>query len=348
MKIKFLMFIFLASIISIGLIGCQSTSKDESKSNSTVEKAVETGKLALADGDFVKAMSNFELALAEDKENKEAKDWLRLAKKVNLLSNHLENKEIKKAEEILGDIKADHLYKVIKSRVDDYESTLTTLKSSIENIDNEIAAINQKLEEEAFDEVIEKGNNLETEKNITENQLAAITSIIEDATKKKEEKAKQVETKKQEKTFQQEQMESFSYNTYTNARFGFSVEYPTTFTQGPEPTNGDGRELYNEDSIIIASGSHINVLEDNETIETHYNRALENISSPIAYQRLGSDWYVISYKDGSNTVYEKAIIGEDIISRVVITYPSSKQEYYEPMVTRISRTFKGGQSEFSW
>ncbi|MFP3126814.1 hypothetical protein OH784_29935 [Ectobacillus funiculus] len=348
MKIKFLMFIFLASIISIGLIGCQSTSKDESKSNSTVEKAIETGKLALADGDFVKAMSNFDLALVEDKENKEAKNWLRLAKKMNLLSNHLENKEIEKAEEILADIKADNLYQAIKSRIDGYESTLTALKSSIENIDNEIAAINQKLEEEAFDEVIEKGNNLKTEKNITENQLATINSIIEDATKKKEEKDKQVEAKKQEETSRQEQMKSFSYNTYTNTRFGFSVEYPTTFTQGPEPTNNDGREFYNEDSTIIASGSHINVLEDNETIETYYNRALENISNSIAYKRLGSDWYVISYKDGSNTVYEKAIIGEDIISRVVITYPSSKQGYYESMVTRISSTFKSGQSELSW
>ncbi|MFB5284952.1 hypothetical protein [Peribacillus sp. Hz7] len=75
---------------------------------------------------------------------------------------------------------------------------------------------------------------------------------------------------------------------------------------------------------------------------------MEKIESSIVYKRLGSDWYVISYKDGSHMVYEKAIIGEDIISTVVITYPSSKQEYYGPMITRILRTFKGGQMELSW
>ena len=44
--------------------------------------------------------------------------------------------------------------------------------------------------------------------------------------------------------------ESFSYNTYKNDRYGFTVEYPTTFTKGEEPTNGDGRKFYNGDSTI--------------------------------------------------------------------------------------------------
>ena len=142
--------------------------------------------------------------------------------------------------------------------------------------------------------------------------------------------------------------ESFSYNTYTNDRYGFTVEYPTIFTKGEAPTNGDGRKFYNAESTIFAYAGHINIIEDNETIETYYYRALENAPSPIAFQRLESDWYVISYHDGGNIVYQKGIIGEDIISTLIITYPSSKQAYYDPMVNRVAKSFKGGRTEIGF
>lgn len=31
------------------------------------------------------------------------------------------------------------------------------------------------------------------------------------------------------------------YKTYTNQRFGFSAQYPSTWQMGPRPTDGDGR-----------------------------------------------------------------------------------------------------------
>lgn len=323
-KQLFMVFVFVL-IISVGMVGCQSAKTETTEDHSTVEKAIEKGKLALADGDYQKAKNNFDLALAEDKNSKEAKEWLALVKKIELLSLHLENKEINNAIKVIADIKGDKLYKAIRSQMEDFESKLATLKSSIEKIDNEIVALNQKLKEAAFDEVIAKGNALKSEPNITEEQLATIDSIIIEASTKKK--------------------NSIQYNTYTNTRYGFSIEYPTTFNMSPPPTNNDGREFTNGEATITAFGSHINVIEDNETIETYYDRELESISSPISYQRLGNDWYVLSYQEGNNTVYQKAIIGETIISTLIIRYPSSRQEYYGPMITRISDTFKGGQTE---
>ena len=140
----------------------------------------------------------------------------------------------------------------------------------------------------------------------------------------------------------------FLYNAYKNDRYGFTVEDPTTFAKGEAPTNGDGRKFYNGESTILAYAGHINIIEDNETIETYYYRALENAPSPITFQRLESDWYVISYHDGGNIVYQKGIIGEDIISTLIITYPSSKQAYYDPMVNRVAKSFKGGKTEIGF
>ena len=64
---------------------------------------------------------------------------------------------------------------------------------------------------------------------------------------------------------------------------------------------------------MVAYGSHINIIEQNETIETYYNRALGDVSGPVAYKRLGNDWYAISYTSGSNIVYKKAIINDGVI-----------------------------------
>ena len=67
-----------------------------------------------------------------------------------------------------------------------------------------------------------------------------------------------------------EQMGIFEYSTYTNSRFGFSVEYPTSFKVGQPPTNNDGRRFFNEEATILAFGRNINILEDNETIDKYY------------------------------------------------------------------------------
>lgn len=141
---------------------------------------------------------------------------------------------------------------------------------------------------------------------------------------------------------QSDNVEEFNYTTYYNTRFGFSLEHPTTFIEDGIPENNDGRGFVNEEASIDAVGRHINMLQDNETIETYYNGELESIDSEIAYQRLGDDWYVISYSDGNNIVYKKGIIGENIISELTITYPVNKQDYYEPMVTRVADSFIGG------
>ena len=133
-------------------------------------------------------------------------------------------------------------------------------------------------------------------KKLEEQQLDQPESKVSQQVPIKEEVIKKQPTSEQKNTF--------SYKTYTNTRFGFSIQYPTTFTEGPAPTNNDGRQFYNNDSSIVASGSH--TIEENETIETYYNQALEHAPGTVSYQRLGNDWHVFD-KDGRIRYMKKVL-----------------------------------------
>ncbi|KAA0549785.1 hypothetical protein FZW96_00045 [Bacillus sp. BGMRC 2118] len=201
MKKKFCKIFLIFITIQIGLIGCQTTKEKETeiRRNIVVENAIENGKLALADGNFQRSKSNFELVQSKDNNNKEAKEWLLLVEEIEILSNHITNKEIEKAEKVLERLKFSELYSNVKNQIFDYESSLKTLISSIENIEKEIGELIQKLEEGTFDEVIEKGYILKNEKDITINQLDKINGIIDNALTKKEEDILVQQTEEQNK-----------------------------------------------------------------------------------------------------------------------------------------------------
>ena len=202
--------IILAILLTVGLIGCQSSSKEDVKKNTIVERAIENGKLALADGDFAKSKSNFELALAEDGQYKEVESWLILVDAMEDFSLSLENKEIKKAQKALADIKKNKLHEVFKSQIDYYASTLEALKVSIKKVDDQIVVINELFKEGAFEEVIEEGNDLKKEDNITKRQMARIKRISKEATIEQNKAILAREKAEQEKKVKEEQASTLS------------------------------------------------------------------------------------------------------------------------------------------
>lgn len=141
-----------------------------------------------------------------------------------------------------------------------------------------------------------------------------------------------------------------AYESYVNERFGFSVEYPSSFEADYMPDNNDGIEVHDDSAVIIASGSHAGITEDDstfikdaESIKVFYDKALSDLEEEgysISYKKLDDDWYVISYFDGTNNVYEKSIMDDDFIANLSIEYPADLQEDYGPMVERVSDTFK--------
>ncbi len=62
------------------------------------------------------------------------------------------------------------------------------------------------------------------------------------------------------------------YQTYTNRRFGYTVQIPANFTPGDPPANGDGLEFSSPDrsASVSLAGEH-NAL--NQTVDNEYAQA---------------------------------------------------------------------------
>ncbi|MBD3107406.1 hypothetical protein IEO70_03430 [Bacillus sp. AGMB 02131] len=171
-----------------------------------------------------------------------------------------------------------------------------------------------------------------------EDQLASLSDLIKEGKGKKEAAAK---AGQDEPTVDIKETQ-YTYNTYSNARFGFSVKYPSTFSGGVEPTNGDGTTYTDGTCTITVYAGHMNVLEDNETIETYYQRELEAIGDSASHQTVNGNSYVISYFEGDTIVFRKGIAQDGIISTLIIEYPASLSSQYDSMVNEVSGSFEGG------
>ncbi|USK58511.1 hypothetical protein [Peribacillus asahii] len=132
----------------------------------------------------------------------------------------------------------------------------------------------------------------------------------------------------------------YHYNGYSNARFGFYVQYPDSFIAGPEPDNGDGRYFDNGEAEIRAYGS---IALDEDALQTEYQFAISDAVGPIAYQKTGDNWFAVSFiDDNNNIVYRKTILQNGILSTVILTYPDSQKAKYDALVSHVVSTFIPG------
>lgn len=142
---------------------------------------------------------------------------------------------------------------------------------------------------------------------------------------------KSVEASKQETSTPTNQAtnNSIDVSTYRNARFGFSVRYPSTWVRGQESTNGDGCIISPQDGTIevTVSGSN-NTL--NETTQAAYYRTL-NVAKQrgiSGFHTVSDDWYVVTYTDGTFIYYVKGFVGTGSENKLHIKYLQSKKDQY--------------------
>lgn len=153
------------------------------------------------------------------------------------------------------------------------------------------------------------------------------------------------ETPKQETptSANQASTNSMDLSTYRNARFGFSVRYPSTWVRGDEPTNGDGCIISPQDGTIevTVSGSN-NTL--NETPQRAYYRTL-NIAKQRGipgFHTVSDEWYVVTYTDGTFIYYVKGFVGAGSENTLHIKYLQSKKDQYQDVVQQLENGFNHG------
>src|SRR6186713_1414408 len=89
--------------------------------------------------------------------------------------------------------------------------------------------------------------------------------------------------------------EEARWKKYTNARFGFSVEYPASLEASRAPENGAGQEFHaaNKEFSLLAHGHFLGATDENESIDTLWKDALKEFGSAVTYKRKAATWYVI-------------------------------------------------------
>lgn len=141
----------------------------------------------------------------------------------------------------------------------------------------------------------------------------------------------------------QETANTTAISTYRNARFGFSIRYPSIWIKGQEPTNGDGCIISPQDGTIevTVSGSN-NTL--NETSQNAYYRTLNMAKQKgiPGFHTLSDDWYVVTYTDGTFIYYVKGFVGAGSKNTLYIRYLQSKKAQYQDVVQQLENGFNHG------
>jgi len=136
------------------------------------------------------------------------------------------------------------------------------------------------------------------------------------------------------------------YQTYTNRRFGYTVQIPANFTPGDPPANGDGLEFSSPDrsASVSLAGEH-NAL--NQTVDNEYAQAQQIYSQDgtlVTYKVLHGNVFTISGLSGSrqNIFYDEVFVGPRSIIRMEWHYPAAQKTNLDAAVQHAVATFVPG------
>ena len=135
-----------------------------------------------------------------------------------------------------------------------------------------------------------------------------------------------------------------SFQTYRNARFGYSVEVPSDFRKGEAPANNDGRVFYDRlsEGILSVFGMY-NALEASpESYAAEREADWEGLNGNVTYRAMRKGWFVLSGTVDGEIFYERVLFSDDreTIATLLVRYPESEKERFGAFVTRASRSLR--------
>jgi hypothetical protein len=136
------------------------------------------------------------------------------------------------------------------------------------------------------------------------------------------------------------------WKTYKNERFGTTIEYPADkFIPQPPPDNGDGLRFIATDGAEFTVSAIHNVLD--QKLAALESAALKDrpLDEKITYRNRGPRWFVLSGMKADDVIfYERHLLSHrgKIINDLEIIYPARLRSIYDPIVTRMSKSFSAG------
>ena len=139
--------------------------------------------------------------------------------------------------------------------------------------------------------------------------------------------------------FSQIVLSQTNYKTYSNARFSYSIAYPSDLLapQG-EADNGDGQVFSGDEAEMRVYGSNMLL---NETLLKEFNAAVKEYGSDVTYKTYRKNFFVVSALNNGRIFYRKTIVqpGGSFIT-FLIEYDESKRDVYDKAVTKMVKSFK--------
>ena len=129
---------------------------------------------------------------------------------------------------------------------------------------------------------------------------------------------------------------STNYDSYCNARFGFSTLYPTAFGMAPSSDNNDGRKFYDRDGFSMTVSASYNALDYSLRDEM---RSMQQDFDKVTYRRLKGNWFVLSGYSGSDILYIKTYLANGTLYHLYMKYPYSMKRVYDSIVSNVSKSF---------
>lgn len=138
--------------------------------------------------------------------------------------------------------------------------------------------------------------------------------------------------------------QNVTYRTYQNARYNFSIAYPSTLMPEGEADNGDGQTFRSrDDTVLMRAWGSQNI--SNESLRAAYQAAIADFENSgggsATYKFLGRGFFVVSGVREGKIVYQKTLMRGGTVKTFLIEYPEALQPTYDPITARIARSFKG-------
>lgn len=137
-----------------------------------------------------------------------------------------------------------------------------------------------------------------------------------------------------------------SWQTYDNARFGYTVCYPANaLTPQPEAENGDGRTFTGANGVKMRVWGRQNA--NDISLADQMARAAMPATDPnprayprINYRKLYDDFYIATGNTRDEDSFEKTYLKDGQFITLQIVFPQSEAAKWRPLVRRISGCFK--------
>jgi len=134
------------------------------------------------------------------------------------------------------------------------------------------------------------------------------------------------------------------WRSYANPRFGTRAEVPRGWTMGPAPENDDGRVFTAPDgraTITVYGPLHVS-----DSID----EAMKIYEAPkdgetVTYRQRGKRAITVSGTRADHIFYRKAVLScrDQVWNGVAIEYPAAQKQAFDALVTRVSKSLRGGQ-----